>query len=110
MKLKNESLAAIKRQIRDYADGDQNSSGAPVKITTARELPPDEYEEIVNSLKRKLGREIFAERKIDPKIIGGIIIQYGDNIIDGSVARQFKQYSEMISKIDVKKMGVTDAV
>ncbi|MDR3349143.1 MAG: F0F1 ATP synthase subunit delta [Acidaminococcales bacterium] len=110
MKLKNESLAAIKRQIRSYAVGAQSLSGAQVKITTARELPPNEYDAIVKRLKGKLGREIFAERKIDPRIIGGIIIQYGDKIIDGSVARQLRQYNETMSKVDVKKIGVTNAI
>jgi ATP synthase F1 delta subunit len=110
MKIKNESLAAIKRQIRGQAASGQPAGGAQVKITTARELPAKEYETIVNKLALKLGGEIFAEKKVDPEIVGGIIIQYGDNIIDGSVARQLKQYNEMMSKIDVKKIGVTNAV
>lgn len=96
MKIKNESLAAIKRQIRGYTIGERQKSGAQVKITTARELPPAEYEAILRKIARKFGREVFAEKAVDPKIIGGIIIQYGDNVIDGSIARQFKQYNEMM--------------
>ena len=113
MKLQNESLASIKRQIRNYSsDSDRHKvKGAVcVKITTARELPPAEYKEFVANLTNKLGREILVERVVDPALVGGIVIQYGDNVFDGSVARQFKEYKEMMSKIDVEKIGVTDAV
>jgi F0F1-type ATP synthase delta subunit len=110
MKMKNESLVAIKRQIRGYAVDDAQASGVEVKITTARELPPAEYAAIVGRISRSLGREVFADKKVDPKIIGGIIIQCGDKIVDGSVARQFRQYNEMMSKADVKKIGVTNAL
>ena len=112
MKLQNESLASIKRQIRNYsASADRNTqSAAQVRIITARELPAAEYKQLVDSLVNKLGRDILVEKKVDPSLVGGIVIQYGDNIFDGSVARQFKEYKEMMSKIDIKKIGVTNAV
>ena len=112
MKLHYESLSSIKRQIRDYAINPETNQAAvaTVKITTARELPEQEYQGITSSLSKKFGREVFVEKEVNPDIIGGLIVQYGDNIIDGSVVRQLKQYKEMMAGIDIKKIGVTDAV
>jgi ATP synthase F1 delta subunit len=112
MKVPSESLVAIKRQIREYiVEPKANTENcAEVKITTARELPDSEFQEIVKNLSQKFGKKVVAERRVDKNILGGIIIQHGDKVIDGSVASQLKQYNKMMSKFDIKKIGVTSAV
>lgn len=112
MKLHYESLSSIKRQIRNYViDPESHQTAvATAKITTARELSEQEYQSIASSLSKKFGREVYLEKTVNPEIIGGMIVQCDDNIIDGSVARQLKQYKDMMAGIDIKKIGVTDAV
>ena len=112
MKLHYESLASIKRQIRNYVISPETKHSAitTVAITTARELSDDEYSSIIANLAKKFNSEIYLEKFIDPDIVGGIILKCGDNIIDGSVARKLKQYKDMMKGIDIKKIGVTDAV
>ena len=112
MKINIESLASIKKQIRNYTIDPENHLSAitTVTVTTARELSRSEYENIAASLSKKFGGEVFLEKVVKPEIIGGIIVQYGDNIVDGSIVRQLKQYKDMMAGIDVKKIGVTDAV
>ncbi len=111
MKIQLESLASIKRQIRNYSTSSDNEhkGSAEIKITTARELSNDELNNIIADLSKKLGKQVFVQKSVDPSLIGGIVIQYGDNIIDGSVVRQLKQYKEMMSNIDLK-IGVTDPI
>ena len=111
MKINNESLTSIKKQIRNYTiDPENHLAVTTVTVTTARELSRSEYGNIAASLSKKFGGEVFLEKVVKPEIIGGIIVQYGDNIVDGSVVRQLKQYKDMMAGIDVKKIGVTDAV
>lgn len=112
MKMHNESIASIKRQVLNYSaePGSVDVGGKQVTITTARELSESEFSAIVANLSGKFGENLFVEKFVDPSIVGGMIVQVGDNIFDGSVARQFKQYKEMMSSIDVKEIGVTDAV
>jgi F0F1-type ATP synthase, delta subunit (mitochondrial oligomycin sensitivity protein) len=112
MRIRNESIASIKRQILNYSTepGNQEVGGKQVTITTARELSDSEFSAIVANLSRKLGENLFVEKFVDPSIVGGIIVQIGDNVFDGSITRQFKQYRDMMSSIDVKEIGVTDAV
>jgi ATP synthase F1 delta subunit len=112
VKVPGESIAAIKRQIRDYILDPAKGGGeeAEVKVTTARELSEKDWAAIIGKISKRLGHEVFAERTVDKSIIGGIIVQVGDNVYDGSVARRFKQYNSMMSTIDVKKIGVTGEV
>ena len=112
MKLHYESLSSIKRQIRNYTIDPESHQSAitTVTITTARELSDSEYQNIASNLSKKFGREVYVEKLVNPEIVGGIILQCGDNIIDGSVVRQLKQYKDMMAGIDIKKIGVTDAV
>lgn len=112
MKITSESLSSIKRQIRNYVADPESSAAAiaQVKITTARELPDNEYQKIISGLSSKFGRQVFVEKAVDPEIIGGMIVQYGDNIIDGSVRRQLSKFKDVMSGVDINKIGVTDAV
>lgn len=59
-----------------------------VEVVLASE--PDERfeEEIRSSLSERLGRTIVPRFRIQPEIIGGAIVKYGDNVIDGSLRRQ----------------------
>ncbi len=111
MKRHSESIAAIKRQIRDYQAQPQNGlEHVDIRLTTARELDGSEYDAIVARLSKQIGRELFVEKTVDPAIIGGLIVQVGDKVLDGSVVRQLKKYNEVMTDIDVKKIGVTNAV
>jgi F-type H+-transporting ATPase subunit delta len=58
---------------------------AVAEITTA--VPIDERQKtvIASRLGRRLGKTVVLETRIDPSIIGGVIAQVGDNVIDGSV-------------------------
>lgn len=58
---------------------------AVAEITTA--IPIDERQKtvIASRLGRRLGRTVVLETRVDPAIVGGVIAQIGDNVIDGSV-------------------------
>ena len=59
-----------------------------VEVVLASE--PDERfeEEIRSGLSQRLGQTIVPRFRIQPEIIGGAIVKYGDNVIDGSLRRQ----------------------
>ena len=54
-------------------------------ITLAEPASDDYIATLTEKLERKFNSHIKVEIKIDPKIIGGIIIEGNDNIIDGSI-------------------------
>ena len=56
-----------------------------VDLTTAYELSEDEAAEITKKIEKSSGRSVEATRKVDPALIGGIILQVGSHRLDASV-------------------------
>lgn len=58
------------------------------QVTSAFELSAKQIEELVNTLKNKLGCDVTLTTTIDESLIGGVIIRAGDTIIDASLKSQ----------------------
>ena len=56
-----------------------------VTVTTAYELTDDQKEKLGEALARKLERKVLIEVQADRSIIGGVVIQAGDTVIDASL-------------------------
>jgi F-type H+-transporting ATPase subunit delta len=56
-----------------------------VELTTAQELSEDEFKSILDKIESASGRKVQAERKVDPDLIGGIVLQAGSMRLDASV-------------------------
>ncbi len=56
------------------------------RITSAVTLTADERTKLETKLKGQFGNELDFDYRVDPEIIGGVIVRVGDHIIDGSVA------------------------
>jgi len=49
------------------------------------ELSEEEAREIVGQIERQAGRRVEATRKVDPRLIGGIVLRAGSLLVDASV-------------------------
>lgn len=58
-----------------------------LKITSAKKLSESQLKEIVNSF----GKEVELETVVDSNLIGGVIVQDGNTILDGSIKTQLKK-------------------
>ena len=56
-----------------------------VELTTAVELSDAEAAEIVRKIEEAAGRRVEAMRRVDPDLIGGLVLQAGSLRLDGSV-------------------------
>jgi F-type H+-transporting ATPase subunit delta len=56
-----------------------------VTLTTAYELSDEEAKDIVGRIEQASGRMVEAVRKVDPELIGGIVLQAGSLRADASV-------------------------
>lgn len=67
---------------------DEHLGRVHAQVTLARE--PDERmeREIANQLGEMLGRTVIPHIHVDPQILGGIIVRYGDRVLDGSLRRK----------------------
>ncbi|HEY2071519.1 MAG TPA: F0F1 ATP synthase subunit delta [Rhizomicrobium sp.] len=54
-------------------------------VTSARPLGDGEIEELKRVLKAKLGRDARLEQKVDPTLLGGLVVKVGSRMIDSSL-------------------------
>lgn len=59
--------------------------------TTAVPLDRPAADELVGALSNELGREVRLDERVDPAIIGGLVLRIGDRMIDASVATRLQQ-------------------
>lgn len=76
-------LADIAALFEDY----QREAERVLKVTlrAAAPVPAEQADAIKLALKKRFGRDIDLEQRIDPGVIGGAVIDAGDTVIDGSV-------------------------
>ena len=55
------------------------------EVTSARPLKDAEVEELKKILKSKLGRDARLEAKVDPTLLGGLVVKVGSRMIDSSL-------------------------
>ncbi|MEP6752290.1 MAG: F0F1 ATP synthase subunit delta [Candidatus Dormiibacterota bacterium] len=60
-------------------------------VTTAVELDQAEREKVAHQLSERLGKEVRMTVVVDKGILGGLKLQYGDHLIDASVATKLQQ-------------------
>ena len=67
------------------------------KITSAIELNDKQITQIKEKLGAKLGRQVEASVEVDADLLGGLIIQAEDLVIDGSVRGQLAKLSDALN-------------
>lgn len=72
-----------------------------VTATTAVPLTEAERERLLKALADKTGKKIELESKVDPSIIGGMIVIMHDEIVDGSVRYGLELLEDQLQKIKV---------
>jgi len=70
-------------------------------VISAVELDGKDYDELIPKLQKKTGLKIELEKKIDPSILGGMIIIMHDEIIDGSVRHGLDLIRDKLERIKV---------
>lgn len=60
-------------------------------VTTAVELDQAERDKVAHQLSERLGKEVRMTVVVDKGILGGLKLQYGDHLIDASVATKLQQ-------------------
>lgn len=69
------------------------------EVITAKELDASQKQKLEGVLKSfvKANEKVFISTKVDPTILGGMIVSIGDRYVDMSVASKIKKYTEIIS-------------
>ena len=65
-------------------------TGASAEVTSALPLSAEEQDAVKSDVLAKLGAQASVAFRVDPAILGGLIVQVGDKVLDGSVAGQLE--------------------
>ena len=87
----DEILASLSTVIREEAGGPQRAL-----ITSAVSLTDDEQERLRTRLIQQFGSNLQFIFQVDPEILGGLIVQVGDKLIDDSVRSRLGALSQSL--------------
>lgn len=73
-------------KLRDVAAG-----RVQAELTTASEVEGSVRDRIAERLSSVLGKQVVLKSKVDPAVIGGMVVRVGDTVYDGSVVSQLAQ-------------------
>lgn len=66
------------------------------EVRSAVPLTDDQVQRLAESLGKATGKRVEVKVVIDPSVLGGIVAQVGDTVIDGSVRARLDQLREQI--------------
>lgn len=77
---------AIAQEYRALVD--EAAGRLHVQVTVARDPSPELEADIRKSLSEIFGKTVIPHVSVDEKILGGIVVKQGDQVIDGSLRRR----------------------
>lgn len=66
------------------------------EIQTASPLSAEHQSRLRDAIKRRTGKDVEFELKVDPELIGGMVLQIGDKKVDASTSRKLRKLSEAL--------------
>jgi F-type H+-transporting ATPase subunit delta len=65
-------------------------------VTSAYPLDPAQKDAIVAGLQKRLGKTVEAKFAVDPRVIGGVRVAYGNFVLDGSARGHLNRLRERL--------------
>jgi F-type H+-transporting ATPase subunit delta len=65
-------------------------------VRSAVALTPAQHQNLITSLGKAIGKSVHINVEVDPKVLGGISIRYGDEIIDGTMINRLAEASRAL--------------
>jgi F-type H+-transporting ATPase subunit delta len=70
----------------------------PVQITSAIELDEDIVKQLGDRISEQTGRKVELSSRVEPDILGGIVVQVGNAVLDASVRNRLDQLRRQVAK------------
>ena len=82
----NRRLSQLPAIIRAYETLLSNHKGETrAEVTSAHPLDAAQLDALGKNLKARVGREVALDAKVDPAILGGLVVKIGSQMIDSSI-------------------------
>ena len=77
---------------------DEENKTLPVEITSAVALDGETTESLGRTIGERAGRKVTLAARVDPDIIGGIVIRVGNSILDASIRNRLEQLRRHVAQ------------
>ncbi|RAL23317.1 F0F1 ATP synthase subunit delta [Thermoflavimicrobium daqui] len=71
---------------------------ADATVTSATPLTDKEKEELIQIFHKLIGKQLLIENVVDSDILGGVIVQVGDRLYDGSLKTKLVRFKERLQE------------
>lgn len=80
---------------------DERMGREHVQVTVARPLDDTTRQVITNRLSSVLGKQAIPHIRVQPEILGGLVVRTGDTIYDGSIRRRLEGMRRSLLQVEL---------
>ena len=89
---RNRRLFAVPAMIEAYlATLAQRRGEITASVTAAQPLNDQQLETLSEHLRRSVGQRVSVDVRVDPRLIGGLVVKVGSRMVDGSVESKLRR-------------------
>jgi F-type H+-transporting ATPase subunit delta len=77
---------------------DEENKTLPVEVTSAIELDQATVESLGKTIGERAGRKVVLAARVDPDILGGIVVRVGNSILDASIRNRLEQLRRHVAQ------------
>jgi len=70
----------------------------PVEVTSAIELDSETVDGLGKQIEEQTGRHVELSSKVDPDVLGGLVLQVGNMVLDASVRNRLERLRKEVAK------------
>jgi F-type H+-transporting ATPase subunit delta len=97
--IENHRMPVIFRIRQEYERlWDEENKTLPVEITSAIALDEDTTASLGQTIGERAGRKVTLAARVDPDILGGIVIRVGNSILDASIRNRLEQLRRHVAQ------------
>ncbi|MCY7271414.1 MAG: F0F1 ATP synthase subunit delta [Sphingomonas bacterium] len=85
-------LKSVIRIVRQLASRHRGETKA--EVTSAHPLGDDQIAALKTRLKARVGSDVTIDAKVDPSLLGGIVVRLGSQMIDASIATKLNTLAQ----------------
>ena len=91
----------MRRQFDSLWDKENKRLG--VTVTSAVELDPEVAQRIGSEIEQQTGNAVELESRVDPDILGGLVVQVGNMVLDTSIKNRLEKLRKSVANGDIKE-------
>ena len=69
------------------------------EVTSAQPLTPEQAQRLADTLSAQAGKAVRLQTRVDPSLIGGLVVRLGSRMIDTSIRAKLGQLQNMMKEV-----------